>query len=437
LADRGTIRTEVAEAAGALVYSGTADSATSSTLVDTELTFATDDDLKGFEVRIKTGTGINQVRRITASSASSNNITVSPNFSPTPAANDTYDIYEPRRARERLLTDAITSGVRMAKNRGHVLEKVDSRLITQDILQGQGSFQQPFTSGVPDGDWAKDANSTAAKETTIIYQITKEDLASAKLTSDGTNEGYLEFTIPDWALYAGKSITVRGWIYTDTASRVRLRLLDGVDTGQTDQVTTANKWVEVSSSLTVNAAPTKLTVQCYISSGAAVVAYFHHIKAITSEPLYEFPIPVDSTANFAWIHRVDVETGTPGVFRRLRNVDWAIQRGGTPTLQIYRVGFSPGGINTDNALTLLPSNRKIRIFGAAFPTIPTSDTTDLDPLDEFIKAYAIWYVLSLQRIKASEGESHANKMFVWERVWKQFTPPVPLQADSRQVQRGV
>ena len=69
MADRGTIRTEVAEAAGALVYSGTADSATSSTLVDTELTFATDDDLKGFEVRIKTGTGINQVRRITASSA--------------------------------------------------------------------------------------------------------------------------------------------------------------------------------------------------------------------------------------------------------------------------------------------------------------------------------------------------------------------------------
>lgn len=72
--------------------SGTATSATASTLVDTKKRKETDDYWKGGTIQILSGTGIGQVREVTAFSQSSAAISVSPDWVTTPDSTSTYRV---------------------------------------------------------------------------------------------------------------------------------------------------------------------------------------------------------------------------------------------------------------------------------------------------------------------------------------------------------
>ena len=442
MATRASIRTQVARALGCLLYTGTVDSATATTLVDSVLTFANNDDLNGKQVAITGGLGIGQRRTITASTAASDQITVA-TWTTTPDVTSTYDVYDTAIATCEQLDDYIDSATR-SKQQWALVDVVDTRLVTGDILRGSGSFQQPFTSGVADSfggvTIAKSTNGTFTRETTVIYRISPQDVACQKIVSDGTNAAYLEFTIPDWAVYAGETLTVTGRVYVNTTARVSIQLLDGVTTTSVGEdtgtsVTTTSDWIEVSQDIAVGAAPTQLLVRCNITSGTAVTAYFHHVRLITSKGfVYEMPIPQDTSANLAFINRVDIESSTEGSFWQLTDDSWRIHHGSTPLLSLMRYTITRNDIAVDTS-PVVTSNRKIRIFGQELPSLPTADGDSLEALDEYVKSYAI-YLGHLAAIPRTE------KIPVWQLqvteardIARRLEAPVPRAPNSRAVRR--
>ena len=406
------------------------------------LTYANNSDLNGKQIAITGGTGVGQRRIITGSTAASDNVTV-PTWTTTPDTTSTYDVYDTAVCTAELLDNLIDSAIRY-KQAWQLVDVIDTRLVTGDVLRGSGSFQQPFTSGDPDSfggiTIAPSANGTFTRETTIIYRITPQDVASQKIVSDGTNEAYLQFTVPDWALFAGETLTIEGRIYAGTTARARIQVLDGVTTtgvgeGTGTTVTTTNDWIEVSQNVAIGAAPTQLLIRAGISSGGAVTAYFQHIRVLTSTGfVYEMPIPQDSTANFAFLNRVDIESSTLGTFLRLPDDAWRIHHASTPFLSIVRNIVARNDIPTDTDPTV-PTGRKLRLFGQESPSLPTADTDDLESLDEFVKAYSIASLLGSHTPRTEKIPWAIQQLSFWDSLWKRIEAPSGRAPNSRAVRR--
>lgn len=142
-------------------------------------------------------------------------------------------------------------------------------------------------------------------------------LYGGKLTSDGTNAAYFEQIITDYQRYLGKTITFKGKVRTATASRVNFRILDGVNTFTTDTGGTAGTHTGDSSfqelskaAFVISTAATKLTVECRISAGGAVLAYFDDVRLTPAENDYTVVVP----PWFEHVGRVFYETGTAGIY---------------------------------------------------------------------------------------------------------------------------
>ena len=259
-------------------------------------------------------------------------------------------------------------------------------------------------------------------------------MASQKIVSDGTNEAYLEFTVPDWAKYAGDEVTVEADVYAGTTARVRLQVLDGVTTTNSDTVTNTNEWTAVSKAVTIGDAPTQLKVRAQITSGGAVTAYFQHIRLISGAHLWEMPIPQDTSSNFAYLNRVDVESSEAGVFLRLPDDYWAIHHASTPYLALTHNVVARNDIPMDIDPTL-PTRRKLRLFGQESPTLPTADGDNLEALDEFVKAYCIAMLYGLNVPRTEKIPWAAQQLAFWDSMWKRLEAPVPRAPNSRAVRR--
>ena len=442
MATRAVIRTQIARALGALIYSGTLTAATGTTAVDTvNLLFANNDDLNGKQICIKGGTGIGQRRTITGSTASSDTVTV-PTWTTTPDTTSTYDIYDTAICTAEMLDEYIDSAHRTRQN-WMLVDVIDARLVTNDLLMGAGSLQQPFgtaTSGVADDSGgiaiAKSSTGTFTKETTIIDRKLRQDLNSQKIVSDGTNAAYLQFTIPNWEPQASEVLTIEARVYSGTAARVTIAALDGVTTTTSDSNVAANKWETLSKSVTIGAAPTQLLIRCGPTAGSAVTAYIQHIRVITGDMIYELPIPQDVTANFAFISRVDLETGTEGIFSVLDDDAWSIQHSGSlPVLQLMKYHVADAWLVQDTSYPLVSSGRRLRLHGQEFPTLPTADTDTIESLDEYIKNYAIF----LGRLNFTPRVANIP---IWQvqvnearEMARRLEAPVPRAANSRAVKR--
>mgnify|MGYP005819579167 CR=1 FL=1 len=388
---------EIARMLGDMVVEGTATAGTSTTLTDTNaLLFETDDDIKGAWLGIDEGVAIGDERPISASSASSDNVTVVDTFSTTPDTTSKY--FVTRRWRPQQYLDAVAAAVRRAQ-RFHLVPlddiagHIDELITLGDILStdGNGNGQmEELTSGVPDG-WTADGNTTSAKDTDA--DDVKRGTSSYKMTSDGTNLAQITQAIKYFDRYAGTGLTFKAWMRADTDARALIRIDDGPSTAVTDTgADGANVWELLEAALTIDEDPTGIDIDCEISSGGAVNANFDDVRLIwEGGTIYEYDLP----ARLVYLSKVEIEVGSnisgsprPNVWTEIPRRAWKVQRGASPKLIFIPEYYTPG------------RDVHVRLTGQAHPatlTIATpatmyAETVEADP--EYVKAFCKWYLLN-------------------------------------------
>ncbi len=93
---------------------------------------------------------------------------------------------------------------------------------------------------------------------------------SAKITSEGGEEGELYQDVPTWNNnYQGKQITVKAWIRTSDPANTKLRINDGV--GTTEQAASlTNTFEEVTVTRTLDGSATRIRIGTWLQSGTTV-----------------------------------------------------------------------------------------------------------------------------------------------------------------------
>jgi hypothetical protein len=257
-----------------------------------------------------------------------------------------------------------------------------------------------------DGWAVRGTGATGTREATFARNSSVYTQYSGKLVSDGSNEAYFERLIPNWALYASKSITIKCWVYTTTADRVRIRLQDGVttitDADSSDHTGTAG-WQELTGTFTVNAAPIKLALECYISSGGAVTAYFDDARITPAAFSYDLRIP----APFTYLKELRVESGTEGVFdQTVPREMWFHRRhsDGHPYISFDPQSTGEHLVGDANSLGILVKDRHLLLQGQGYRTDTMAAATNIERPHQYVVARAVADIAST-RMHGGSDES--------------------------------
>ena len=287
---------------------GTADSGTTSTLVDALLVDAGAARIQDQWLGIFKGTAAGQYRRISTFTAGTDTITFAP-VGTAPSTDSEYGVIDNRVGDpldlERWIRDA-HQRITLVKLddggwRGFVKETgpVDEIVIGNALINGAMSRWTSGVSAAPDGWTLAGTGAAVARESTT----TGVGLYSAKLTSDGTNAAYLYQQLTPLSRFRGRTIKAYGLVLPSAANRVTIRIGEGVGgsittIGSAITATASSlwKWADISAAFdaSVNSiTPTSLTFQFGISSGSAVDAYCGLGFVEDPEPRDEFDIDAD------------------------------------------------------------------------------------------------------------------------------------------------
>lgn len=411
---RVAIIEEAARRAGALWYWGTATAGAAGTLTDTNnLIFPNNDDLKGAEIYIHTGTGLGQSRVISASTSGSNLVTVVPNWTTTPDTTSQYFVFRTP-YRYQTFVDGVDDAIRRVRHR-KLFSKTNEEYVAQDLLWGYGAMER-WTNGAssaPDG-WTLDGNSSVARSTTVADRMTY----SAQVTSDGTNLSTLSRQVALYPELAGQSVSVYGWFRADTASRVTVTVTDGTTTNTSDPLTTTGTWYEFGpgkdinlDSLSIGANPTDLTVSLNISAGAAVVAIFDNVRCILdsrSLELYELPAANGYGAeltSFMWLSEIRYEDGEG---------EWTYSHVARPGVD-YRVDDREGTrfLHIFDPFILSERNHRLLLRGQEAPARLTADTSTTTVSARYMASFVADFAMrSTQGALHNEDDLRRNARLV-------------------------
>jgi len=394
---RVAIIEEAARRAGVLVYSGTATAGTASTLADTNvLLHANNDDLKGMEVYIHTGTGLGQARVISASTASTSLATVTPNWAVTPDNTSQYFVLRAP-YRYQTFVDGADDAIRRIRHR-KLFSKTNEEYVAQDLLWGYGAMER-WTNGAvlaPDG-WTLNGGDIA-RSTTVADRM----VYSAQVTSDGTNAATLTRQVVMFPELHDASVSVYGWVRANTASRATITVTDGTTTETSAALTTADTWFEFGpgkdiqlNSLSMGANPTDLTVSLNISAGSTVIAVFDNVRCILdSHPLeiYELPAAAgygSELTSFMWLSEVWFEDA-PGSWnyshRARPGVDYAV---------VDREGTRFLWLRSPEVLSL--RNHRLMLRGQEGPTRLTADTSTTEVSARYMASFVADFAMRSTR----------------------------------------
>ncbi len=359
---------------------------------------ANDDYFNDLWAYIFAGTSAGDERHIDDYAGATRVATTAPNWSSTP--DTTSELIICRGFRPSELYRSVEEAIREAAQVLHT-PLVDTSLRIGNLLHN-GHFEQwdgpgavssgSFIRG-SDGWKVQGALATGTRESTFARNTSPYTQHAAKLVSNTTNEAYLEWLIPDWGRRAGLTVDIKGWVYTTAASRVRLRVQDGV-TGITDMDTGDHSgtpgWEELSvTGLTVNSAATKLAAECYIEGTAAgaLTAYFDDIRLTPSRFLYEHRIP----PWFTFLSELWVESGTEGVFDQEVPQSWwaniLTHDDGEPYLWMDPSLVGGDGSSLPNFDTLggvFTKGRHLLLKGQGYRTDAIAVTTDIERAYQYV-----------------------------------------------------
>ena len=337
--------------------------------------------------------------------------TVATAFTATPTATSEFIVTERRRTKN--YEDAVIAAIRRA---AYVFPRpiTDTSRRVGNILHN-GAFQfwdtavgttnaagvYIYTGMGPSTGWVvRGTGALGSKEDIITPSLDPFTLFSGELVSDGVNEAFFEWVVPDWYRYAGKTLTIKGRAYASIAGRINFRVLDGVNTyatntgGTTGTHTATAGWEELShTALVISAAATQLVVECRISAGSAVTARFGDVR-VYENSLFDLNVQVPPWLDY--VERVYQETGDTGRYHNeaFRKDDY---------LQGYRsdgwkyLWFDK---NPSQTLTL---DRRLMLVGPGYRTDTIAVTTNVEHSPQLITDLAVKLVLALRRNAEEES----------------------------------
>jgi len=429
----GAALVEAVRRVGALEATGTADSGSSSTLVDSILVHPNTDQLKGYNLYIYDGAAQGDDRDASAFTPGSDRISVVPDFSAALDTTSKYILLKPP-WRIQWFIDGMKDAARVARRR-ILIDKTNLELITQDILMGKGQMLRWTASTIPD-DWTLGSNTTATKETT---QIPSYVSSAVKIVSDGSNAAKITFPVTNFNAYAGETVSLRAFVQQNTASRVTMSVTDGVATKTLSSFTDTDDFrAKTVDDLVIDDHPKKLEVTLDISSGGAVSAYFGVVRLIMTSRrqwLYEFPIGTE-LSQFNFLHTLELGTDEVGDFDPTRKYrmengkpqDYAVvDIGATKFLRLEphglqasrggaRVGYfrSNGKFSTGQP----PQDRALRLIGQRAPKTMSSPDDVLDGNASFYTTYAAWYAAMVGPLGETARDGVTGKVGILKRAWE-------------------
>ena len=250
-----------------------------------------------FLVRADAASAADRIRRVTDFTASSGTLThAGTNYADTTATSEILEIleYEPW-----IYDEAINLTLNRLKRRDRTIipcipgtswydlgdlnwieepsDIMEVRWSPSPVLSNNGDFTKwnsYNTSGVltPDNWTVGGASATAARSTTQVYSGSY----SAQLVRAGTNAtltqtiGLLRNGVES---LASDVVTISSMIWSDTASKARISISDGVTTTNSSFHTGGSTWEELSSEVTIGATATTLTIAAQVNVDAGT-AYF-------------------------------------------------------------------------------------------------------------------------------------------------------------------
>src|SRR3990167_2475700 len=174
-----------------------------------------------------------------------------------------------------------------------------------NLLQNGGmEFWSAGASAAPNAWTLTGTGATIAREGTTI----KRGTYSAKPNTDGTNNAILTQNVFD-AYFKARTVTVGCWLNAAAATRIRLRLDDGVGTTDSAYHTGGAGWEWISVTRTLDAAATKLEVQIRLESGVAIAAYADGAMLVEGNEAYSFA-PGQNDFREAHSNMYDAGTGS-------------------------------------------------------------------------------------------------------------------------------
>lgn len=331
----GSLMRELAQSLGDLIFDGTSDSGSTTTLVDAPLAnlFLTNDDeaVKGAWLYGISGTAAAQEKLVSAYTASSGTLTWT-GAATSPAGDTGYILTRQHRPTEYLR--ALQEAQRYQAQRGLSLLPVIGREGIVGNLIPNGGFDLWTTADTPDGGF------TIQGVDTMETTITAGPRRAYKLVSDGTLAAFIRFAIPQWGKFRGQTVRCYALARSSIAARTSLQFADGVLT-TTDTVTTNSVWELLEVSAAFSDAATQAQVSIEVSSGSAVTLYVQFLYVPDPDLAYE-QAAIDADRALVWIGGLKVSKGSVlssngrgyafGIPLRLQNFDVVEDTEDTPRL---------------------------------------------------------------------------------------------------------
>ena len=367
---RRSLRSDISFRVQDKVTEGTATAGASSTLTDDyNLTFMTADRLKGCWIYIHTGQGIGQERFITAQSTGGV-VTITPNWTATPDTTSQYEIH--RKFRIGDYNDAISAALR-ADRRFHVGRIRNRSLLTRNVLQNAlFSDWTSGTSSAPD-NWALSGSGAAVARNS---DLNRRGPYAATLTNGSSNT--LTFSQTTAKVHDGEAPTFHALVHCTVASRVTLKINDGVTTATSSDAHGGSGWEMMSVSHTVSPT-TGLPSTIYsveVSAGAAMSVAVAWAYVPSEEESRDYALPSTlQTLDTVKMARSAPTTSDPNkteVFDPIGLTDWEVDAGSgnpSPVLRLLRP---------------VEENRTLLLHGTGYPAIPTADTDTIEANSELL-----------------------------------------------------
>ncbi len=161
-----------------------------------------------------------------------------------------------------------------------------------ELINGNFKFWSIGTSAVPDG-YVLDGAGTVARET-----LGDGDYA-ARLTNTASNaygikqDVHSRLSLNNWKVNGYASARAR--VYCDTASRVTLNIMDGVNTSTVTHGGTGWEWLSISAH-NINASATKISAEIDISTGTSIYCLVDQVTLVPGKlPAFFSPLSPEET----------------------------------------------------------------------------------------------------------------------------------------------
>lgn len=287
--DLGSLVLELAGMMGDNLHDGTAESTfATNTLVDTDMVDADDSRLKGRHIYVYDGVAAGDKRRASAFTAGSDTLGVTPVLSATPDGTTKFLVTEQWSGYE--YERALQAAQQLIGGNLNFKEDVDRSIITGNpLLNANLHLWTAGTSSAPD-DWTLGGSSAAVAQETIQVRMGEY---SAKITS-ASAEATLSQSIKRIGRFRGQTLSLKGWVWNNTAGEVAIRLTDGVTTESKDNSGSSNWEYLETDPFTVTANASELTASFRVDTGTKV----GYVSALWLPVTMPNEYSVDTSNNF-------------------------------------------------------------------------------------------------------------------------------------------